>query len=329
MTVPSDTAAVERLAELEVLAAPARTKRLLVIVNPHAATMSDRLKQLVVFALQGRYEVDAVDTQRKGHAIEICREAAREGYDAVVAFGGDGTVNEAANGLAGSDTPLTCLPGGSNNVVCKILGISGDLVDATEHLLLLADTWGTRRVDLGRVGDRWFTFAAGVGLDASVVELVDRHPGLKGRFGPWYFAQAAVSTFLRGYVVRPPQIDVDVHDETLRGVSAFLQNAHPYTYFGRRPVDVAEGAELDSGDLAGAVLERASPIDVPTIAWRALSQRARVGRHRRVSTFAGATEIRIRSADDRPVPVQVDGDYIGEATAVEVAVAPGTLRVVA
>lgn len=329
MTVPSDAAAVERLAELEILAAPARTKRLLVIVNPHAATMSDRLKQLVVFALQGRYEVDSVDTQRKGHAIEICREAAREGYDAVVAFGGDGTVNEAANGLVGSDTPLTCLPGGSNNVVCKILGISADLVDATEHLLLLADTWSTRRVDLGRVGDRWFTFAAGMGLDASVVELVDRHPRLKARFGPWYFAQAAVSTFLRRYVVHPPRIEVDVHGETLRGVSAFFQNAHPYTYFGHRPIDVAEGAELSSGDLAGAVLQRASTIDVPTITWRALSQRARVGRHRRVSTFSGATEIGVRSADDRPVPVQVDGDYIGEETAVELAVAPGKLRVVA
>ncbi len=108
---------------------------MLVIVNPYATTMSDRLKHLVVYALQGRYDVHAVDTQRRGHATELCREAAREGYDVVVAFGGDGTVNEAANGLAGSETPLTCLPGGSNNVYAKILGIPDDVVDATEHLL--------------------------------------------------------------------------------------------------------------------------------------------------------------------------------------------------
>ena len=156
---------------------------MLVIVNPYATTMSDRLKHLVVYALQGRYDVTAVDTQRKGHATELCREAAREGYDVVVAFGGDGTVNEAANGLVGSATPLTCLPGGATNVFCKMLGIPNDIVDATEHLLGLADRWEPRAVDLGRVNGRAFTFAAGMGLDASVVERVDRNPAHEGALG--------------------------------------------------------------------------------------------------------------------------------------------------
>ena len=177
------------------------TRRMLVIVNPYATTMSVRLKHLVVYALQGRFEVEAVDTQRKGHAIELCREAAREGYDVVVAFGGDGTVNEAANGLAGTRTALVLLPGGATNVYCRMLGIPTDVVDATEHLLRLADAWAPRPVDLGRVNDRWFTFSAGAGLDASVVERVDRHPRLKARFGPWYYAQAAIAAFLEKYVV--------------------------------------------------------------------------------------------------------------------------------
>src|SRR4051795_3255001 len=164
--------ALERLADVAALERPARAKRMLVIVNPYATTMSDRLKHLVVYALQGRYDVTAVETERKGHAIELVAEAAREAYDVVVAFGGDGTVNEAANGLAGSATPLTCLPGGSNNVWAKILGIPADVVDATEHLLALADAWAPRRVDLGRLNGRGFTFAAGMGLDASVVERV-------------------------------------------------------------------------------------------------------------------------------------------------------------
>src|SRR6201993_4368059 len=102
---------------------------ILIIVNPYATTVSDRLRHLVVYALQGRYEVDAVDTEARGHAIELCREAAHEGYDVVVAFGGDGTVNEAANGLRGSATPLTCLPGGRVNVYCRALGIPADVVD--------------------------------------------------------------------------------------------------------------------------------------------------------------------------------------------------------
>src|ERR687895_2761159 len=170
MAVQPETA-LERAEELAESVLPARSpkRRMLVIVNPYASTVSDRLKNLVVYALQGRYEVDAIDTQAKAHATELCREAADEGYDVVVAFGGDGTVNEAANGLAGSATVLTCLPGGATNVYCRMLGIPTDVVDATEHLLGLADKWAPRAVDLARVNDRWFTFSSGAGLDATVV----------------------------------------------------------------------------------------------------------------------------------------------------------------
>src|SRR5438067_11779145 len=164
---------------------------MLVIVNPYASTVSDRLKNLVVYALQGRYSVDAVDTQARAHATAICREAADEGYDVVVAFGGDGTLNEAANGLIGSDTPLTALPGGATNVFCKLLGIPGDIVDATEHLLRIADDWRPQKVDVATVNGRRFTFSCGVGIDASVVERVDAHPRVKSRFGLYYFTCAA------------------------------------------------------------------------------------------------------------------------------------------
>src|ERR687893_2969881 len=105
--------ALERAEDLAERVLPERTakRRMLVIVNPYATTVSDRLKNLVVYALQSRYDVESIETERQGHATELCREAASEGYDVVVAFGGDGTVNEAANGIAGSNTPLTCLPG--------------------------------------------------------------------------------------------------------------------------------------------------------------------------------------------------------------------------
>jgi diacylglycerol kinase family enzyme len=302
---------------------------MLVIVNPYATTMSDRLKHLVVYALQGRYEVHAVDTQRRGHATELCREAAREGYDVVVAFGGDGTVNEAANGLVGSETPLTCLPGGSNNVYAKILGIPDDVVDATEHLLRMADAWEPRRADLGRVNGRWFTFAAGMGLDASVVERVDAHPERKTRWGAWYFTEMAVRTFLRRYVFSPPQLEVEAGGRRIGGVSVFLQNAEPYTYFKQRPVNLVEGAALDSGDLAGVVLTRASPVDVPTVTFRALSGAARIAQHSKVEAFSGVHDVTVRSVDGRPVPLQVDGDHIGDAEEATFTVDPGVLRVVA
>jgi diacylglycerol kinase family enzyme len=324
----SPAAALERLADVAALERPADAKRMLVIVNPYATTMSDRLKHLVVYALQGRYQVNAVDTQRRGHATELCREAAAEGYDVVVAFGGDGTVNEAANGLVGSRTPLTCLPGGSNNVFAKLLGIPDDVVDATEHLLRMADRWEPRRVDLGLANGRYFTFASGMGLDASVVERVDRHPHLKTRFGVWYFTGAAILTFLRRYVVQPPRLEVSAGDRTVRGVSAFFQNGPAYTFFKSRPINLVEGAALDSGDLAGVVLTRANPIDVPTVMFRALSGAARIARHRRVEPFRGLRNATVRSLDGRPVPYQVDGDHIGDAEEVVFSIAPGALRVV-
>jgi diacylglycerol kinase family enzyme len=320
MTVPA-APDLERLAGVAALERPAQAKRMLVIVNPYATTMSDRLKHLVVYALQGRYDVTAVDTQRKGHAIELVAEAAREAYDVVVAFGGDGTVNEAANGLAGSNTPLTCLPGGSNNVFCKMLGIPNDVVDATEHLLGLADRWEPRTVDLGRVNGRGFTFAAGMRVDAN--------PDMKRRFGHWYFAEKAVGTFMRKYVVRPPKLSASVDGgEPIEGVSVFFQNGQPYTYFKERPVNLTEGARLDSGDLAGVVLTRANPVDVPTVLFRALST-APIPDHRRVEAFDGASEVVIRSRDGRPVPWQVDGDHVADDDEVQVSVEPGALRVVA
>jgi diacylglycerol kinase family enzyme len=315
-------------------ASPESKRRMLIIVNPYATTVSDRLRHLVVYALQGRYEVDAVDTEARGHATELCREAAHEGYDVVVAFGGDGTVNEAANGLIGSpagtsSTPLCCLPGGSANVFGKMLGIPGDVVDATEHLLAMADDWRPRKVDLGVVNGRCFTFASGLGLDASVVERVDANPKLKARLGPYFFTWVAVSTFLRRYLVSPPRLQVQAHGETLDGVTAIVQNGSPFTYFQNRPVQIADGAALDSGALASGVLHRATLLSMPFIAWRALSSRAGVAGNRQVTGLKDLSELLVSSSDGRPLPLQVDGDYLGEVTEARYSIMPQALNVVA
>ena len=318
----------ERLGDAFSLTAPAKRRRMLVIVNPYATTVSARLKGLVVHALNGRYDVDAVDTQRRDHATDLCREAAQEGYDVVVAFGGDGTLNEAANGLAGCDTPLTCLPGGATNVLCRMLGIPDDIVDATEHLLRIADRWEPRRLDLARVNDRYFTFSAGVGLDAAVVERVDSRPRLKARWREWYFAYAGVSTFLRRYVVHPPRLRLRAGGQEVDGVTAIIQNGELFSFFGRRPLHVCDHVQLDDGRLGAVLLRRASPVDMPTVLARLFGPMKVTG-HRRVSSWAGLEDLTISSIDGRPVHLQVDGDHLGEVTEARFSIVPGGLSVVA
>jgi diacylglycerol kinase family enzyme len=317
---------LERLGEQFALTTPIERKRLLVITNPYATTVSGRLKKLVVYALAGRYDVQALDTQRPGHATDLCREAAAEGYDAVVAFGGDGTVNECANGLAGSATPLTCLPGGATNVLCKMLGIPGDIVDATEHLLALGDRWRVDAVDLAQVNDRYFTFSAGVGVDAAVVKEVDARPHLKHRFGPWYFMHRAVHVAIRDYLWRPPRFSLSAEGVTCRGMTAIVQNGDPFTYFGDHPLHVAEGVSITSGTLGAVVLRRARAYDVPMIAFRLLAPGARMVDHKHIEQLPHATELVMRAST--PIPLEVDGDYIGDVDEAVFRVLPGGLRVV-
>ena len=332
MTTPTPQTTLDRAEQLaeEMLPPDVPRRRMLVIVNPYATTVSDRLKYLVVYALQSRYDVEAVDTKARNHATELCREAADEGYDVVVAFGGDGTVNEAANGLVGTDTPLTCLPGGSTNVFARILGIPNDVVDATEHLLQMADRFEPRRVDLGRVNGRHFTFASGIGLDASVVERVDSHPKLKSRLTSFYYTYAALSTFSRKYLVNPPRIVLEADGRTVEGVTMIAQTADPFTYFRSRPIRVAHEGTLDDGTLSLALLRRASPLDMPTIVGRVFSSNWRtVQRHRQIESFPDVEWARVTSADGRAFPLQVDGDFIGEVEEAAYTVVPRALSVVA
>jgi diacylglycerol kinase family enzyme len=308
---------------------------MLLIVNPYATTVSDRLKNLVVYALQGRYEVETVATEAQNHATEIGREVRDHGYDVVVAFGGDGTLNEVANGLAGTEVPVSVLPGGSTNVVCRTLGIPNDVVDATEHLLALVDEWAPRRIDLGTVDDRHFVFSCGVGIDATVVKRVDAHPRLKSRAGPYYYSWAAISALYRQYIVNPVRLRVEIDGEATEGVTALAQNSDPFTYFASRPIRVCEGVAIDDGSLSVGVLKRAAQRDMPTLIPRLFSEQRPAARHRQIEHFEGVTEATVGSISEtkdgviRPFPVQVDGDYIGERTQLDLSVAPGALTVIA
>jgi diacylglycerol kinase family enzyme len=320
---------LERLAEAAALGAPVQRKRMLVVANPYATTMSARLRNLVVAALHGRYEVDAIDTQARGHATELCREAAQEGYDVVVSFGGDGTVNEVANGLAGCDTPMTCLPGGATNVLCKMLGIPGDIVDATEHLLTMADHFRPRRIDLGTANGRGFTYSSGFGLDAGVVKRIEQSPGLKRhRLREYFFVYAAVETVLRDYVRDPPRMEVHLEGRVDRAITTLVQNGEQFTYLDDKPIHIAEGAGLDTGTLAGVALRGVKPHDIPGIARRLLSSKRSVVGHRQILDFRDVAELRCVSSDGRAIPLHVDGDHIGDVSEALFGVMPAALRVV-
>jgi len=310
-------------------------KRMLIIVNPYATTVSDRLKNLVVYALQGRYDVEAVTTEAQNHATEIGREAVDGGYDVVVAFGGDGTLNEVANGLAGTEIPVSVLPGGSTNVVCRSLGIPNDVVDATEHLLALADRFEPRRIDLGIANGRHFVFACGAGLDATAAARVDSHPRLKRRLGPYFYTYATVRGFYTGYLRNPVEMRVETSAGSAEGVTAICQNSDPYTYFRNTEVRICEDVAIDSGTLSLGVLRRAKQRDVPGIAARALNPGWSLTRHRQIEHFAGISTGRIESLSRdedggfRKFPVEVDGDYIGEHGELDLGLAPQSLSVIA
>ncbi len=322
---PSDQPPVVAAQALE---ATDTRRRLALIVNPYAMSVSRRLRVLVIAALRTRYEVRVLDTNAPGHATQLARDAARDGTDAVVSFGGDGTVNEVANGLAGTDVPLFPLPGGSQNVYAKMLGIPSDIIDATQHLLRISDAWLPRRVDLGRVEGRLFTFSAGAGLDASVVEQVDANPERKARWRERYYAFSAVKVFLRRYVVRPPRIEVESRGGAVQGVTVIVQNGDPYTFFGERPIRVCEGIGLDDGTLSAAVLERASPVDLPSMGARLLVDGLEATDHRHASSLPGLDGFDVRSVGDRPFAVQVDGDFLGRFDHVRFEAVPDALTVV-
>jgi diacylglycerol kinase family enzyme len=309
---------------------PGTKPRMLLIVNPFATTVSGRLKNLVVYALRGRYDIEAVETQRPNHATELTRQAVGEGFDLVVSFGGDGTLNEAANGLAGSNLPLSILPGGSTNVVCRMLGIPTDVVDATEHLLQLADHLEPRRIDMGRVNGRHFLFSSGVGIDADACRWVDDHPRLKARGGDLTFTYAVLRSYFRDYRGRPPLLEAQVDDQRVAGLSALVQNSDPYTYFRSTPLRVCEDVAMDDGKISLTVMRRASfVLDAPGIVYRLFSRQGRLAQHRQASSFPRIERAVVRAISGEELPLEVDGDFIGTHREFVYEAGPGSLLMVA
>jgi diacylglycerol kinase family enzyme len=311
--------------------------RVLLVVNPFASSVTARVRVVIAKALSSDHEVTVVETSRRGHATRFARDAAARGFDAVAVLGGDGTLNEAANGLAGSPCALAALPGGSTNVFARTLGYPNDPVEATGVLVesLAADR--TKRIGLGSVNGRYFLFHVGIGFDAAVVREVERRGGLKRWAGHPLFMYAGMSTWAkqRRHGARPfnatigPSASANRADRAdsehpLRGVFAICLNTNPYTYLGNRPLNISAAASLDRALVLVLFRDLAMRTVAPALGSALRGRPVRETRHLAVRT--DVTEVTLVA--ETAMPYQVDGDDLGDASRLTIRHEPDALNIV-
>lgn len=299
--------------------------KILLIVNASASSVTARTRVVIQKALSADHEVELAETARRGHATRLARGAATAGVDVVVVLGGDGTLNEAANGVAGTATALAPLPGGSTNVFARTLGLPDDPVHATAVTLDALESASVRSVGLGSANGRYFLFHCGVGYDAAVVSQVERRGHLKRWAGHPLFAFAAVDTWLRHYDRKNPHFRVEFDDTTIDdGYFAICLNTDPYTYLGTTPFTVTDHASLDR-PLSILTVRSLGPVRLARLALRSLrGQASRTGRGLDLHIDVHRAVVR----HDTPFPYQLDGDYLGEISEIEFLWEPDVLQLV-
>ena len=278
-------------------------------------------------ALSADHDVTVAETTRRGNATRLAQDAAAVGFDAVVVLGGDGTLNEAANGLAGSDTALATLPGGSTNVFARTIGVAQDPVEATGQLLGALVRGSFRRIGLGSVNGRYFLFHVGMGFDAAVVSQVERRAALKRYAGHPLFIYAGFSTWFRHYDRTRPRLRVEVPGRAPidDGYMAICLNSNPYTFLGSIPLNLAPEADLDRG-LVLATFRNIQFATLLSLVASVLRRGSYFRRHRSVdyrTDLASAVVI-----GHGPFPYQVDGDHLGDTERLEFRHEPDALTIV-
>jgi diacylglycerol kinase family enzyme len=306
--------------------------RSMMIVNPHATATTERRRDLLAHALAAEVRLVVAQTTGRGHAAELAEKAVVGGAELIVVHGGDGTVNEVVNGIktATSDGTriapmLAVVPGGSTNVFARAMGMDPDPVLATEQILeALIVRQPPRTISLGRVDDRYFTFNAGLGLDAEVVEAVEKRRADGKPITNMLHVRKAVSQFFRSDRGKA-RLTITVDDQPPRpGVHlVFVSNVDPWTYLHARPVRTNPGTSSDGG----LGLFALTSLRLPSVL-RVTGQLLR----RSAEPSSGAllrndsvNSVTVRCSE--PVGLQVDGDYLGLRDGAEFTSVPDALRV--
>lgn len=303
-------------------------RTLLLIANPAASAFTGGLHRTVVAILRKSYEVEAIWPISANEVEAAAMKAAHQGTDVVVAMGGDGVVHHVVNGIAGSSTALGIIPAGTTNVLTRILGLPSKPVSAARFLA--ADN-PVIEVPLAKVESttgsattiRYATFATGVGLDAEAVKAADLEPYRKYRFGGIHYARTAASVVINNFVGRSPNLRVESDSRAADAVSVLVQIHAPYTYFGRLPLAVTR---RHPEHLAVLIIERISLIRVPSILINAALGRD-FGRVKGVHVWEDVRRLAITA--DPPGFLQADGEWLGEATTLDITSAPRAVRVMA
>jgi len=284
------------------------------VVNAFASSVTARNTVVVHRALSQGNEVEVVETNRRGHATRFAQDAARRGVDIVIGYGGDGTLNEVATGVAGTETALGVLPGGSTNVFARTLGMPNDPVAAVQQLAAGIAARTIEPIGLGKVNGRYFCFHTGVGYDAAVVEEVERRASMKRWLGHPLFIYAALRTWLVNYDRSQPHFAVTGPSGVpIEGYFTVVLNTNPYTYLGNRPLDLSPAATFDRGLVA--VTFRSMKVSALL---GGLGSALRGGGVKESSTLDVQTDLSAFTiASERGFPYQLDGDYLGETKRLE------------
>lgn len=298
------------------------------IVNPFASSVTRRGRVMIQRRIAAEHDLEIVETTKRGHAIRLAYGAAQAGTDVVVALGGDGTINEAANGVLGLPTAVAPLPGGSTNVLARILGFPDDPVEASA--VLLDALAGNRLVDagVGLANGRVFLFHCGAGFDAAVVERVEHRGPLKRYAGHALFVATTIDTWLRRVDRAHPWFRISSPDAEAPGGAhlAVALNCNPYTFLGDRPLDLAPEADLHT-PLSLVALHSLELSAVVKAAVTALA-----GGHGIANSGATSHLTDIHKAEIigyRPFPYQLDGESFGPVDRLGLAYRPGAIRLVA
>jgi diacylglycerol kinase family enzyme len=282
----------------------AAMKRAVLIVNPFATHVTEEAIAAVERALMRVAYVRTVRTEGPRHAVELAREA--DDADAVIVFSGDGGFNEALNGIERNDLPVGFVPGGGTSVLPRALGLPRDPVEAAEQLAGALAANRFRRISTGRVNDRRFAFGAGIGIDAEVVRRVDDRGRSPDGTRPGDLA--FVSTFARLLVEHRGRLEPMLEVEGFgRAAFVFVANVNVYSFLKAIAIKATPEAAFEQG------LDFLAPVSVTPRTLPPLLYALARGRPAR-NALRGHDLDRIEVKTDRPLPLQVDGEDLGDVT---------------